>query len=81
VITPEDLLVTQLKIVRGREGSTAPEAKDHIIENTWFLRGPRGIDALARVLQRGLGKSADSSIPRQKNGGVFLPLLYIPHLL
>jgi hypothetical protein len=25
MITPEDLLVTRLKIVRDREGSTAPE--------------------------------------------------------
>jgi cytochrome bd-type quinol oxidase subunit 2 len=28
-----------------------------------------------RVLQRGLGKSADFLIPRQKIGGVLLPLL------
>jgi hypothetical protein len=38
-------------------------------------------DTLARVLQRGLGKSADSSIPQQKIGGVFLTLIYIPHLI
>jgi hypothetical protein len=73
--------VTQLKIVRGREGSTAPEwAKDHLIMGTRFLRGPRGSDTLEWVLQQGLGKSADSSIPRQKIG-VFLTLLYIPHLI
>jgi hypothetical protein len=41
-------------------------AKDHLIVSTWFLRGPRGSDTLARVLQQGLGKSADSSIPREK---------------
>jgi hypothetical protein len=56
-------------------------AKDHLIVSTWFLRGPRGSDTLARVLQQGLGKSADSSIPREKIGGVFLTLLYIPHLI
>jgi hypothetical protein len=42
-------------------------AKDHLIVSNWFLRGLRGSDTLARVLQRGLGKSADYSIPRQKN--------------
>jgi hypothetical protein len=46
-------------------------AKDHLILSTWFLRGPRGGDTLARVLQRGLGKSADSLIPWEKIGGVF----------
>jgi hypothetical protein len=56
-------------------------ANDHLILSTWFLREPRGSDTLARVLQRGLGKSVDSSIPRQKIGGVFLTLLYIPHLI
>jgi hypothetical protein len=55
--------------------------KDHLIVSTWFLRGPRGSDTLAQVLQRGLGKSVDSSIPRQKNGGVFSTLLYISHLI
>jgi hypothetical protein len=30
------------------------------------LRGPRGSDTLAWVLQRGIGKSTDSSIPRKK---------------
>jgi hypothetical protein len=40
-------------------------AKDHLIVITWFLRGPRGSDTLARVLQRVLGESADSSIPRE----------------
>jgi hypothetical protein len=45
-------------------------AKDHLIVSTWFLRGPRGSDTLARVLQRGLGESADSLIPRE-NEGVF----------
>jgi hypothetical protein len=54
---------------------------DYLIVSTWFLRGPRGSDTLAWVLQRGLGKSADSSIPRQKIGGVFSTLLYIPHLI
>jgi hypothetical protein len=29
--------------------------KDHLVVSTWFLRGPRGSDTLARVLQRGLG--------------------------
>jgi hypothetical protein len=67
VITLEDLLVTRLVIVSGRERSTARGvAKDHLIVSTWFLRGPRGSDTLARVLQRGLGESADSLIPREK---------------
>jgi hypothetical protein len=26
-------------------------AKDHLVVSTWFLRGPRGSDTLARVLQ------------------------------
>jgi hypothetical protein len=38
---------------------------------TWFLRGPRGSNTLALVLQRGLGKSADPLIPQEKIGGVF----------
>jgi hypothetical protein len=46
-------------------------AKDHLVVSTWFLRGPRGSDTLAWVLQRGLVESADSSIPREKIGGVF----------
>jgi hypothetical protein len=46
-------------------------AKDHLVVSTWFLQGPRGSDTLARVLQRGLVESADSSIPRKKIGGVF----------
>jgi hypothetical protein len=50
------------------------EAKDHLIASTWSLRGLRGSDTLARVLQRGLVESADSPIPREKLGGVFLPL-------
>jgi hypothetical protein len=34
--------------------------------STWFLQGPRGSDTLARVLQQGLGKSADSLIPQRR---------------
>jgi hypothetical protein len=52
VITLEDLLVTWLKIVRGREGSVhhTRVAKDHLIVSIWFLQGPRRSDILARVL-------------------------------
>jgi hypothetical protein len=39
-----------------------------------------GSDTLARVLEQGRGKSADSSIPLEKIGA-FLPLLYVPYLL
>jgi hypothetical protein len=67
VITPEDLLVTRLgDCTRSWGIHRAEEAKDHLIVNTWFLWGPRRSDTLARVLQRGLGKSADSSIPQEK---------------
>jgi hypothetical protein len=38
------------------------EAKDHLIVSTWFLRGPRGSDTVARVLPRGLVESANSLI-------------------
>jgi hypothetical protein len=41
-------------------------AKDNLIVSTWFLRGLRESDTLARVLQQGLRKSADSSIPWEK---------------
>jgi hypothetical protein len=33
---------------------------------TWSLRGPRGNDTLARVLERGLVESVDSLISRGK---------------
>jgi hypothetical protein len=67
VITVKILLVTRLKFVSGREGiHRAGVAKDHLVVSTWFLRGPRGSDTLARVLQRGLEESVDSLIPREK---------------
>jgi hypothetical protein len=44
--------------------------------STWFLRGPRGSDTLARVLQRGLVESADSSIPREKLEGLLTLALH-----
>jgi hypothetical protein len=58
---------------RSGKGSSHSE---HLV-----LAGTKGNDTLARVVQRGLGKSADSSIPRQKTGGVFLTLLCILHLI
>jgi hypothetical protein len=57
---------------RGKESSH----REHLV-----LASAKGSDTLARVLQRGLGKCAKSSIPQEKIGGVSLPLLYIPHLL
>jgi len=40
-------------------------SKNQPIESTWFLCGPRGSKALARVLQQGLVESGDSPIPQQ----------------
>jgi hypothetical protein len=66
VITSKDLLVTRLDgCTRSGGIHRIGEAKDHLIVSTWFLRGPRESDTLARVLQRGLVESADSSIPRK----------------
>jgi hypothetical protein len=74
--------VTRLKFISGREASTASGgAKDHLVVSTWFLRGPRGSDTLARVLQRGLLESADSSIPREKLEESSKSCFYIPHLI
>jgi hypothetical protein len=57
-------------------GKGSPYSEHLVLARTKRERYP------SRVLQRGLGKSADSSILRQKKfGGVLLPLLYIPHLL
>jgi hypothetical protein len=55
-------------------------AKDHLVVSTWFLRGPRGSDTLARVLQQGLGESADSSIPREKLVLIFRKAQFTPLL-
>jgi hypothetical protein len=71
VITPDDLLVPGSRlyaVVRDppcRNGKGSPHSEHLVLART------KGSDTLAQVLQRGLGKSADSSIPRQKIGGVF----------
>jgi hypothetical protein len=82
VITLDDLLVARL------DGSTwsrgihrTREAKHHLIVSTWFLRGPRGSDTLARVLQQGLVESADSSIPWEKWRSFFVPTLLSTFIL
>ena len=50
-------------------------SKNQLVESTWSLRGLRGSNTLAWVLQRGLVESGDSSIPRQNITEHFLPLL------
>jgi hypothetical protein len=63
----EDLVGDPTQVCKRSRGiHRAGVAKDHLVVSTWFLRGPRGSDTLARVLQRGLVESADSSIPREK---------------
>jgi hypothetical protein len=54
-------------------------SKNQPVKSTWSLRGSRGSNTLARVLQRGLVGSGDSSIPRQ-NIAVFLTPTF-KHLL
>jgi hypothetical protein len=58
--------VTRLKFVSGRDGFTAPECKGSSRSEHLFLARTKVSDTLARVLQRGLVESADSSIPREK---------------
>jgi hypothetical protein len=43
---------------------------------TWFLRGLRGSDTLARVLQRELVESVDSSIHRENWSSFLVPILF-----
>jgi hypothetical protein len=53
-----------------RQSGKGSSHREHLV-----LARTKGSDTLARVLQQGLGKIADSLIPRQKIG-VLLPLLY-----
>jgi hypothetical protein len=66
VIIVEILLVTQLKFVSGREGSTMRSGNGSSRSEHLVLARTKGSDTLAWVLQQGLGESADSSIPWEK---------------
>jgi hypothetical protein len=52
-----------------RQGDKGSSHSEHLV-----LARTKRSDTLTWVLQRGLVESADSPIPREKLGGVFLPL-------
>jgi hypothetical protein len=68
-------------IICGREGPTAPERQMIIFHWAFSSCEDQGERYFAWVFQRGLVESVESQIHRGKNGGVFLSLIYIPHLL
>ena len=55
------------KIGLGLESADPELENGNPLESTWSLHGSRGVIPFARVLQQGLGKSADPSIPGKKN--------------